>query len=91
MRRRAQRRAVPPSHLQELLTDLVRRTRLVFILVVGLWAGSLSLTLTPHHEHVWQLVVIVAVLLQAGLWAGGLVRFWVERIAEHARRMPARA
>jgi small-conductance mechanosensitive channel len=82
VRRRAQRRAVPPSHVQELLTDLVRRTRSYFILVVGLWAGSLWLTLTPHHEHIWQLVVIVTVLLQAGTWAAGLVLFWVERIAE---------
>ncbi|HMA02602.1 MAG: hypothetical protein ACM34L_09535, partial [Gemmatimonas sp.] len=83
VRRRAQRRAVPPSHLQELLTDLVRRTRTYFIVFVALWSGSLSLTLNAHHEHVWRLVVLVAVLLQAGLWAGGLVLFWSERIAEH--------
>jgi small-conductance mechanosensitive channel len=80
--RRAQRRAVPPTHLQALLTDLVRRTRIHFILIVALWAGSMWLVLTPHHEHIWQLVVIVAVLLQAGVWAGGLVLFWAERIAE---------
>jgi small-conductance mechanosensitive channel len=80
--RRAQRRAVPPTHLQALLTDLVRRTRIHFILIVALWAGSMWLVLTPHHQHVWQLVVIVAVLLQAGVWAGGLVLFWAERIAE---------
>jgi Small-conductance mechanosensitive channel len=83
VKRRAQRRAVPPSHLQELLTDLVRRTRAYFIVFVALWAGSLSLTLNAHHEHVWRLVVMVAVLLQAGVWAGGLVLFWSERIAEH--------
>ena len=82
VRRRAERRAVPPSHLQELLTDLVRRTRPYFILFVALWAASLSLTLNSHHEHVWHLVVMVAVLLQAGVWAGGLVLFWSERIAE---------
>jgi small-conductance mechanosensitive channel len=82
VRRRAQRRAVPPSHLQELLTDLVRRTRPYFILFVALWAGSLSLTLNAHHERIWRLVVITAALLQAGVWAGGLVLFWSERIAE---------
>jgi small-conductance mechanosensitive channel len=82
LKRRAQSRAVLPTHLQALLTDLVRRTRLYFILIVALWAGSLWLVLTPHHEHVWQLVVIVAVLLQAGVWAGGFVLFWAERIAE---------
>jgi len=83
VRRRAQRRAVPPSHVQELLTDLVRRTRTYFILFVALWSGSLTLALNAHHEHVWRLIVLVAVLLQAGLWAGGLVLFWADRIAEH--------
>ena len=82
VRRRAQRRAVPPTHVQALLTDLVKRTRLYFILVLALWAGSLWLTLTPHHEHIWRLVVIVAVLLQTGVWAAGIVLFWSERIAE---------
>jgi len=81
--RRAQRSVVPPSHLQELFRDLVKRTRLYFIVVVSLWAGSLALTLNPRHEHVWHLVVMVGVLLQAGVWAGGLVLFWSERFAEH--------
>jgi small-conductance mechanosensitive channel len=83
VRRRAATRAVPPSHLQELFTDLVRRTRFYFIIIVALWAASLALTLNPHHEHVWHLVVMVVVLLQAGIWAGGLIQFWSERIAEH--------
>ncbi|MDQ2768304.1 MAG: mechanosensitive ion channel family protein, partial [Gemmatimonadota bacterium] len=82
VRRRASVRAVPPSHLQALFTDLVRRTRLYFIVVIALWAGSLALTLNSHHEHVWHLVVMVAVLLQTGIWAGGLIQFWSERIAE---------
>lgn len=81
--RRARTSAVPPSHLQELFRDSVKRTRPYFILVVALWAGSLALTLNAHHEHVWHLVVMVAVLLQTGIWAGGLVVFWSERIAEH--------
>ena len=80
--RRAQRRAVLPTHVQALLSDLGRRSRPYFFLVVALWAGSLWLVLTAHHEHVWQLIVIVAVLLQAGVWAAGLVLFWAERIAE---------
>lgn len=82
VRRNAERSVVPPTHVQELFRDLVKRTRLYFILFVSLWAGSLALTLTPHHEHVWQLIVMTAALLQAGVWAGGLVLFWSQRIAE---------
>lgn len=86
--RRAKRAAVPPSHVRALVTDLVRRTRLYFIVVLALWAGSLQLTLSAHHEHVWRLIVLVVALLQVGLWAGGLVRFWVERVAEHREADP---
>jgi small-conductance mechanosensitive channel len=82
VRRRAQRSVVPPSHLQELFRDLVKRTRLYFIVFVALWAGSLTLALNARHEHIWHLVVLVVVLLQAGIWAGGLVLFWAQRIAE---------
>lgn len=80
--RRAKPAAVPPSHLRALLTDLVRRTRVSSITVVALWAGSLLLTLSTHHEHVWRLIVLVVALIQVGLWAGGIVRFWAVRIAE---------
>jgi small-conductance mechanosensitive channel len=82
VRRRAKRSVVPPSHLQELLRDLVKRTRPYFIVFVSLWAGSLALTLNPRHERIWNLVVLVATLLQAGVWAGGIVLFWAQRIAE---------
>ncbi|MBA2686035.1 MAG: mechanosensitive ion channel family protein [Gemmatimonadaceae bacterium] len=81
--RRAKRDTVPPSHLRELFRDLVKRTRPYFILIVALWAGSLALTLSAHHEHVWRLIVLVGTLLQAGVWAGGLVLFWANRFAEH--------
>ena len=81
--RRVKRPAAPRSQLRALLTDLVRRTRLYFMIVVALWAGSLALTMSAHHEHVWRLIVLVVALLQVGLWAGGLVGFWVDRIAEH--------
>jgi small-conductance mechanosensitive channel len=81
--RRLKRSLVPASQLRALLTDLVRRTRLYFMVVIALWAGSLELTRSEHHEHVWRLIVLVVVLLQVGLWAGGLVGFWTERIADH--------
>jgi small-conductance mechanosensitive channel len=88
IKRRSKTSVVPPSHLQELFRDLVKRTRPYFILVVALWAGSLALTINAHHEHVWHLVVMVAVLLQAGVWAGGLIEFWAARIAEHRAADP---
>ena len=81
--RHAKLSVVPASHPRLLFRDLVRRTRLYFNVIVALWAGSLALALNPHHEHIWHRVVLVIALLQAGIWAGGLVLFWAERIATH--------
>jgi small-conductance mechanosensitive channel len=86
--RRAKWDTLPPSHLQALFRDLVGRTRPYFIAIVALWGGSLALTLNAQHEHKWHLIVMVGVLLQAGVWAGGLVLFWSERIAEHRAADP---
>ncbi len=79
--RHHKRAAVVPTHVQELVADLVRRTRIYFILFVALWAGSLALTLAPRDEMHLRLVGLVVVLIQIGLWGSGIVGFWAERIA----------
>jgi small-conductance mechanosensitive channel len=88
MRRRAKTMLVPASHLEELFRHLVKRTGTYFIIFVSLWAGSLPLKLNAHHERVWHRVVLVAALLQGGIWAGGLISFWAERFSERRAADP---
>ncbi|MGD2117403.1 MAG: mechanosensitive ion channel family protein [Chromatiales bacterium] len=58
--------------------DLLRHTKGLFLLIVALFAGSLTLTLPEHVRETTQAVVIVALLIQAGVWLNAAIKFWVE-------------
>ncbi len=59
--------------------DFVRRTNVVFLLALGLAAGSLYLTLPPRVDATVRAFTIIALLLQLGLWCDGLVKVLLTR------------
>ncbi len=59
--------------------DFVRRTNVVFLLALGLAAGSLDLTLPPRVDAFVRAFTIIALLLQLGLWCDGLVKVLLTR------------
>lgn len=69
------------SQLDDLVVDLIERTRLYFIVALAIRAGSPLLTFPPAiHEAIRDLTTI-AVLLQLARWATGLIHFWLARWA----------
>ncbi|HET7585344.1 MAG TPA: mechanosensitive ion channel family protein [Gemmatimonadaceae bacterium] len=67
------------THLDNLVVDLVARTRVFFLLTLGAAAALAALTVTPRAATVlWRLFVCVFVV-QGALWANGVVHFWVAR------------
>lgn len=67
------------TQLDDLLVVLLRRTRRFLALFPALYLGSLPLVLHPRIERGIEVAAILAVLLQAGIWAMGLVDFSSER------------
>jgi len=67
------------TELDDLVADLLKRTRLFFLLVVSLYAGSLALTLPEVATRVISTVTVLVLLIQAGIWGTGLVSFWITR------------
>ena len=67
------------THIDDLGVDIVQRTRAYFLLAVSLYTASRFLVLTDQARGVLQLIIVVAVLLQAGRWGNGLIGFGVER------------
>ncbi len=59
--------------------DFVRRTNAVFLLALGLAAGSLYLTLPPRVDATVRAFTIIALLFQLGLWCDGLVKVLLTR------------
>lgn len=63
--------------LDDLVLDILRRTHRFFYLAVGVWLGDMLLTL-PAPFEVWvHRGVTVAMVLQLGLWANGVVHYGV--------------
>ncbi|MBI4389745.1 MAG: mechanosensitive ion channel family protein [Nitrospinae bacterium] len=56
---------------------LREQTKSFFLLVLAGYSGSLSLDLSRSLEIKISQVLILAILLQAGIWLGWLISFWV--------------
>ena len=67
------------TDLDDLVVDLVRRTRLYFIVLVGVIAGSLALALPAATRQGLRTAMVVALCLQAIVWGNGVIQFWVDR------------
>jgi len=80
-----------PSRFDDLLVDLLSRTRLPFILVVAFYAGSALLVLPDAAKAALHAVFVLALLLQAGYWADSVVTFWIRRTADRKLQQDAAA
>lgn len=68
-----------PGRLDDLLVDLVQKTRFLVIFVVSLYAAALILTLPGWADRALRGITIVALLFQAGYWGNAFVEFWIGR------------
>lgn len=55
------------------VVEMIARTRLLFWLIAGLLIGSLLLDLPARAQSAITIGFVVALLVQAGLWAGALI------------------
>ena len=67
------------TEVDDLVADLVGRTRTFFLALLALYLGSRFLALPARAEEIWHAVVVIGVFLQAALWGNGLIAFWVDR------------
>jgi small-conductance mechanosensitive channel len=79
------------TKLDDIITDMLAKTHVLFCLAVSVLAGSMLLDLGPRAGFV-QKAVVVAALIQGGLWGsvflGGLLARWRERRAQDASTAP---
>lgn len=72
------------TDIDDLIADLVDRTKLLFVLIVAVWAGSHLLTLSDVADRRIRAVLILGLLFQTGYWATALVNYGLKR---YRRRM----
>jgi small-conductance mechanosensitive channel len=68
-----------PGRLDDLIVDLLGKTKLLFLIVVSLYSGSLAVDLPAVANQVLRAISIIALLLQAGFWGNALISFWIAR------------
>lgn len=69
----------------DLASDLVKRTNFLFLLLVGVYVGTVALTLPEDLDLVLGRAVIIGLWIQAGFWGMGVVRHLVTRRLEQER------
>ena len=62
----------------DLAVDALRRTKGLFLLIVGLYAGTLFLALDERIRGYARGVLVIALIIQVGLWVSAAIRFRLE-------------
>jgi hypothetical protein len=65
------------TRLDDLANDLVGRTMLLFLLLVGLYLGRLSLEQPDAWDANLRTIVVVGLWIQAGFWGAGLIHYFI--------------
>jgi len=68
-----------PGRFDDLVVELLGKTKALLTFVVSLYAGSLLLDLPDAADSVLRVLFVIALLLQAGYWGDGIVTFWIRR------------
>ncbi len=80
LRGRIERRARRThTDLDDFFASLISSTKLLFLLIISIYFGSLSLNLSDRVNLILSILVKTALLLQVGLWINNLIGFFVGR------------
>ncbi len=67
------------NQIDDLLADILAKTKIVTLLVISFYVGLNFLNLKPGIIALSQKIFIFILILQAGLWAGSGINFWLGR------------
>ncbi len=67
------------NQIDDLLADILAKTKILTLLVISFYVGLNFLNLKPGIIALSQKIFIFILILQAGLWAGSGINFWLGR------------
>lgn len=65
--------------LDDLLADIFQKIKFYVLFVVSVYIGSLLLTLPSVVKKVLGEVLVIALLIQAGIWGSVVIKYWIKR------------
>lgn len=66
------------TNIDDLLLEILRHAKGWFLLVVALFAGSVFLSLPGSVSTAIRSLTVIAMLVQAGIWAGLVINFYLQ-------------
>jgi len=63
----------------DLVVEVLKRTKFFFFVVVGIYLGSQAIVLPPKALRLLEVILILGTLFQAGLWVNAIVAFLLNR------------
>jgi len=63
----------------DLVVGALRKTKNAYLLTASIFAGSLCLTLPPEVGSVLRTVMVVATLIQGGIWLSSALQIWLAK------------
>ncbi len=67
------------TDIDDLVVDLVRRTRFFVLLLIALYVGAVALVLPPDLRNLMGTVTTLVMLLQAAIWGTGILMYLINR------------
>ncbi len=72
-------------HWDDIFVGLIDRTKLLFLLIVGLFAGSLFLELPDHIRSLLSSLLVISLLIQTGIWGVLFITVFLESYRKRAQ------
>ncbi|KUG21440.1 potassium efflux system kefa protein / small-conductance mechanosensitive channel [hydrocarbon metagenome] len=72
--------ATTDNQIDDLIVNMIKQTKLFILIIASIYLASLTITIKPSIEELWQKVVILALIFQAGLWASAGISFALGKI-----------
>ena len=69
------------TDVDDLLVELLAKTRFFFILAVALVSASSALSEPPISGKTKDVILFLALFVQASIWTSALVAYWVKKLA----------
>jgi len=70
------------TKVDDLIADLIRKTKFYFLLALSLYAGIHVLDLSAKLKTILDKAIIFAILIQGVVWLGLIFDFWIGRTRE---------
>ncbi len=72
------------NEIDDLIVDLLGRTRFYFFMAVSIYAASHILNKTAEVQDILRIFIVLTMLLQGGVWGNGLLSFAISRATQQA-------